>query len=205
MEQYLYDAFFPVSINVLVITMTFVERKIIMKMLPPLLFSMVDHYFECFQNFLCSRKCSKIIIFIADSGMPNAKLLDNIVNCFVHPTHPLNQSDHLPILIILNLSALHPTPLTSLPPPSRVNWSHAIESGSISLYHDAVRLVVNPLLKIDGQFIDELDTEICFVCNTLADTAKNLLPLHKPKNRPRKIISTELKSLCRESKKAWRH
>ena len=69
MEQYLYGAFFPVSINVLVITMTFVERKIIMKMLPPLLFSKVDHYFECFQNFLCSRKCSKIIIFIADSGM----------------------------------------------------------------------------------------------------------------------------------------
>ena len=71
MERYLYGAFFPVSINVLVITMTFVERKIIMKMLPPLLFSKVDHYFECFQNFLCSRKCSKIIIFIADSEMPN--------------------------------------------------------------------------------------------------------------------------------------
>lgn len=79
----------------------------------------------------------------------------------------------------------------------------AMESGVISQYQDAVSIATRPLLSLKGQSLDELNKEILHVSDILF-LASNLLPTFRSSNKSNKIENTELKCLCRTSKKAWK-
>ena len=159
----------------------------------------------------------KVLLFLVlaiptSVTLVNESVLDYIItssslagctnNCFVHPVHPLNMSDHLPQSIVLHLCHL---PFST--PPSlkaRINWDHAVANGDISLYADAVSLVIEPLLQTSGHSIAELNQEIMFVTETLVCLAESYLPIFKKKIDSVRFDSPELSQLCKDSKKSWK-
>ena len=140
---------------------------------------------------------STIDYIIASSAIAGYTL-----NCFVHPHHPLNLSDHLPISISLDCTTL---PVTATFPDSQhVNWARAVELNHISLYSDAVSLAIQPLLSAVDQSADGIDKEIIYVCELLSTLAVSYLPLSsKIKNHKNRFTNPELRDLCRTSKLAW--
>ena len=81
---------------------------------------------------------------------------------------------------------------------------HPSAEDRISLYEQAVALVIHPLLNIKDQSIENINDEICFVCQMLFSSAQSYLPLNKHNKKKRKFFnSPKLKDLCRASKKAW--
>ena len=74
--------------------------------------------------------CSTIDYIIASSSISECAL-----NCFVHPHHPLNLSNHLPISLSLDCATQSTATASSV--SQRVNWAHAVESNLIPLYSDA--------------------------------------------------------------------
>ena len=91
------------------------------------------------------------------------------MNYFVHPEHPLNLSDHLPLSASFCFSC--PSPAPTLSANAKINWSKARNDGSMSLYSDAVSLMLEPLLHTSGQSICELNSEIVSVCELLVEYA----------------------------------
>ena len=126
------------------------------------------------------------------------------LSCFTHPYHPLNLSDHLPLSISLDMVC--PSVIPSVSSRHHVNWAQAVESDKISLYEQAVtHPVIQPLLNINDQSIENINNEICFVCQVLLSSAKSYLPLKKHSTKKRKFFnSPELKDLSkmRESGRA---
>jgi hypothetical protein len=84
-------------------------------------------------------------------------------------------TDHLPVSASFMFSI--DSPADSVASPCvRVNWLKAKEDGSLSLYADAVSLIVGPLLAISGKSINEINEEIETVCNLLTNCANQYLP-----------------------------
>lgn len=140
-----------------------------------------------------STSCSMLDYIIANSSIAN-----EILSCLIHPLHPLNLSDHLPISISLNVIC---ESINSS--ENHSNRTRAVESDSITLYSEAVSLVTRPLIGIAGQSISELNNEIMYVSNVMKSAALNYLPLVKNKSKPR-FDSPELKDLCDVSKGVWK-
>ena len=97
-----------------------------------------------------------------------------------------------------------PSVIPSVSSRHHVNWAQAVESDKISLYEQAVTLVIQSLLNINDQSIENINDEICFFCQVLLSSAESYLPLKKHSTKKRKFFnSPELKDLCRASKQAW--
>ena len=173
---------------------------------------LLDNLVDCHSLFIASQSstvsgpsytyfsdtCQSVLDYIITSS----SLAGCTNNCFVHPVHPLNMSDHLPQSIVLHLCHL---PFST--PPSlkaRINWDHAVANGDISLYADAVSLVIEPLLQTSGHSIAELNQEIMFVTETLVCLAESYLPIFKKKIDSVRFDSPELSQLCKDSKKSWK-
>ena len=144
-------------------------------------------------TFFFTSCCSMLDYIIANSSIAN-----EILSCLIHPLHPLNLSDHLPISISLNVicELINST-------ENHLNRTQAVESDSITLYSEAVSLVTRPSIGIAGQSISELNNEIVYVSNVMKSAALNYLPLVKNKSKPR-FDSPELKDLCDVSKSVWK-
>ena len=122
---------------------------------------------------------------------------------YVHPPHPLNLSDHLPISASFDFDLCPST--SSRDPVPRVNWSKGMAEGLLQLYEDALTLIVEPLLKINTQSCSELNDEIVFVCNAMVDCANELLPMSAPQKHTKTWVhNDQLRALCNDSKNAWR-
>ena len=131
-----------------------------------------------------------------DYIVASSSIASTTLSCFTHLYHPLDLSDHLPLSISLDLVCPSTTP--SVSPLHHINWAHAVESDRISLYEQAVALVIHPLLNIEEQSIENINDEICFVCQMLFSSAQSYLPLNKHNKKKRKFFnSPKLKDLCR--------
>ena len=130
----------------------------------------------------------------------STSLVGNCLNNYVHPPHPLNLSDHLPISASFDFDLCPST--SSRDPVTRVNWSKGMAEGLLQLYEDALTLIVEPLLKINTQSCSELNDEIVFVCNAMVDCANELLPMSAPQKHTKTWVhNDQLRALCNDSKK----
>ena len=135
-----------------------------------------------------------------DYIVASSSIASTTLSCFTHPYHPLNLSDHLPLSISLDMVCPSVIPSVS----SRRHAGLRLWNHKISLYEQAVTLVIQPLLNINDQSIENINDEICFVCQVLLSSVESYLPLKKHSTKKRKFFnSPELKDLCRASKQAW--
>ena len=112
-----------------------------------------------------------------DYILTDVDFYDNVLNCIVHPHHPLNLSDHLPLTTTLKLCCEEQVHLTQ--PILRLNWRFAVETGVVCTYEDGMNKVIKPLLDLRGQTLGEIDNEIQFVSNMMIQTAANHIPKMK--------------------------
>ena len=68
-----------------------------------------------------------------------------MVSCHVEEEHPLNTSDHLPIMCKLNLSLLTIAPTSS--DHVALDWTSAIKDGCNSQYASLTNHVIAPFIK----------------------------------------------------------
>ena len=120
-----------------------------------------------------------------DYIVASSSIASTTLSCFTHLYHPLNLSDHLPLSISLDMVC--PSVIPSVSSRHHVNWAQAVESDKISLYEQAVTLVIQPLLYINNQSIENINDEICFVCQVLLSSAESYLPLKK-QHKEEKIL-----------------
>uniref|UniRef100_A0A1X7UVK6 Uncharacterized protein n=1 Tax=Amphimedon queenslandica TaxID=400682 RepID=A0A1X7UVK6_AMPQE len=110
---------------------------------------------------------------VLDYIICSSSIVGNSVNFFVHPEHPLNLSDHLPLSASFCFSC--PSPAPPLSANAKINWSEAKNDGSITLYSDAVSLMLEPLLHTSGQSICEFNNEIVCVVSLSLEMALSAL------------------------------
>lgn len=121
--------------------------------------------------------CPSTLDYIVASSF----ITSTALTCFTHLHHPLNLSDHLPLSISVDLLFL--STILSVSPPQHVYLAHAVESDRISLYEQAIALVIQPLSNIKDQSIENLNDKTCFVCWVLLSTAQSYLLLRKHTKR----------------------
>ena len=71
-----------------------------------------------------------------------------ISSCSTLEDHPLNTSDHLPILCTLDVTHLRVEPAPVFP-SIHLDWSKAVKAQDIHLYSNAIDDIVRPLLGKD--------------------------------------------------------
>ena len=129
----------------------------------------------------------------------DASLAHSAAKCYIHGHHSLNLSDHLPVLISLQLNALtEPTSCSQ----SKINLPKSVDRGKTQAYAVEVSKIVSPLLSTENQSISELNQEILAVSRALLMAASTYLPAisHRKKKA---LIEDELRRLCKESREAW--
>ena len=131
-----------------------------------------------------------------DYIITDASLALIIRECRVHSHHPLSLSDHLPITISLLLSSFLEFPS---PPCTKINWAKSINSVGIQAYVQEISSVITPFLA------SILNSEIVYVCEAICQAAyNNLFSFPKQKRAKTYIRDPELKTLCKNSKAAWK-
>lgn len=132
----------------------------------------------------------------------SSDLASHVSSCEILAQAPLNLFDHLPIttsICVQNLKHVQCQPTTT-----KINWSKASKDGSVHLYSSKVQHAITPLLHTDLLSISEVDTEIRHVAEILTNVAQVCLPHIKPKKKKKFIIDSDLSSLCKQSKAAWK-
>ena len=83
------------------------------------------------------------------------------------------------------------------------NWPRAVERGDVLLYARTVSSVVSLLPSNSCQSVIELNDEINHVCHGLREVSHEYLPTLSNRKKKHFVKDPELKSLCKQSKKAW--
>ena len=110
-----------------------------------------------------------------DYAIANQDASDYIQHCFTHESSPLNNSDHLPISMLLHVPIAAATSLET-PATPKVNWAKALRSDQLLAYQRQVSSIVNPLLGKSYSSPVELNVEICSVSQQLCSAALRALP-----------------------------
>ena len=130
----------------------------------------------------------------------NTSFCHAIVDCHTHDHHILNFSDHLPVSVLLSIENLIKTQSERRP---KVNWRKSAEDGLTVHYAQEVSDIIYSLSSCEYQSITELNDEIVSVSNTLTYAASKHLTFSPHRNTKPYIKDSELRSLCKESRKAW--
>ena len=127
-----------------------------------------------------------------------------IVSCIVEEEHPLNTSDHLPIISNLNLSLLTLAPCSSDQNDS-LDWNSALRHGCIPQYASLTDEAVAPLLNKDYCSVEEIEADISHVSNVLIEASTSTIPHFRCSNsNSNRISDPHLSSLCWQSRVAYR-
>ena len=147
---------------------------------------------------------SKSTTSTLDYIITSTSIFGNVINCFVHPIHPLNLSDHLPITVSLVIN-YSPSSKDTNNSTIYIDWRKITEEQEL-IYKDAVGLAVEPLIGLQYQTINELESEISFITHFLTLSAREYLPTYIPSKQKKKpwFKDSELTNLSKESKNAWR-
>ena len=109
-----------------------------------------------------------------DYAIASQDASDYIQHCFTHESSPLNNSDHLPISMLLHVPIAATTSLET-PATPKVNWAKALRSDQLLAYQQ-VSSIVNPLLGKSYSSPVVLNVEICSVSQQLCSAAIRSLP-----------------------------
>ena len=103
-----------------------------------------------------------------------------MTSCCTMEDHPLNTSDHLPIVSKVNVDL----PL-SVSPKSQptLDWNRASNDGLVSSYVSLSNDLVKPLLAKDYSSIHEIEADICHVSKSLISIAHLTIPNSRPSNQ----------------------
>ena len=116
--------------------------------------------------------------------------------------HPLNTSDHLPIVSKLNVDLPLSVSLKSQP---TLDWNRANNDGSVSSYVSLSNDLVKPLLAKDYSSIHEIEADICHVSKSLISSAHLTIPNSRPPNQGiHRIQDAHLSTVCWRSREAFR-
>ena len=126
-----------------------------------------------------------------------------MVSCRVEEEHPINTSDHLPIISKLNLNLL--TSASTSSDHIALDWTSAIRDGCIPQYASLTDRVVAPFLNKDYSSMEEIEADITHVSKLLIDSSLSTIPLLKsPKRNSNRVYDPHLSTLCWRSRHAYR-
>ena len=149
--------------------------------------------------------CSSVSTTV-DYVLGNLPLSTGLLACETLEDHPLNTSDHLPIVTKLDFKPLlSSTKVSNCCPP--LDWTRSLSDGSADTYAALSDDMVRPLMDRDYSSIEELEKDISHVCDTLLAISVSTIPSTKPRKmnaRPR-ISDTFLSTLCWHSRVAFRN
>ena len=137
-----------------------------------------------------------------DYVLGNIDAVRGISSCEILEGHPLNTSDHLPILCSLNLTHVR-HPISTAFPTKRLDWSQAFKTGTIAQYAKSCDDIARPLLGKDYSYIEEVNEDIHAVCRKITDAANSLIQRKKVKTGGR-LKDQQLSHLCWKSRCAFR-
>ena len=132
----------------------------------------------------------------------NIDAVRGISSCEILEGHPLNISDHLPILCSLNLTHVR-HPISTAFPTKHLDWSQAFKTGTIAQYAKSCDDIARPLLGKDYSCIEEVKEDIHAVCRKITDAANSLIQRKKVKTGGR-LKDQELSHLCWKNRCAFR-
>ena len=118
--------------------------------------------------------------------------------------HPLNTSDHLPVLCSLNLTHIRCPPAPAFPNPFSLDWAQAVSDGSVSQFSLATDNAVRPFLNKDYSCIEDLESDILSVAENLRMDAPKCIPPKRKSPPTRKIHDRILSHLCWKSRCVFR-
>ena len=125
--------------------------------------------------------CSSVSTTV-DYVLGNLPLSTGLLACDTLEDHPLNTSDHLPIVTKLDFKPLlSSTKVSSRCPP--LDWARSLSDGSANTYATLSDDLVRPLMDKDYSSIEELEKDISHVCDSLLAISVSTIPLTKPRKR----------------------
>ena len=139
-----------------------------------------------------------------DYVVGNLALSTVLVSCRIVQDHPLNTSDHLPIISNLNLSLLTsvPSPRGRSPCP---DWNSGQRQGHLSHYASLTNEAVSTLHIKAYSTIQEIEADISSVSSMLVNAALSSIPHSKhPNVNLNKVYDPHLSTLCWHSRAAFR-
>ena len=89
--------------------------------------------------------------------------------------HPLNFSDHLPLM--MSLSICPSTNPRVSPTYRRLNWKHASTDGSVDMYTSTFNNLITPFVNKVYSSTDNLDTDVVSITHILQEAAVATIPL----------------------------
>ena len=126
-----------------------------------------------------------------------------IESCGIMDEHELNTSDHLPIIATLSKAKLVDTPSQVSTTKTKINWREACRTHFTLLYTSQVDNKLSHLINKEYEDISEVESDICFLTNTLLKSAEQTLPHIQQKKQQKKIHNPTLKRLCSQSCQAF--
>ena len=93
--------------------------------------------------------------------------------------HPLNFSDHLPLM--MSLSICPSTNPRVSPTYRRLNWKRAYHDGSVDMYTFKVNNLITPFVNKVYSSADNLDTDVVSITHILQEAAVSSIPLLRHK------------------------
>ena len=128
-------------------------------------------------TFYSSRSSTTI-----DYAIGNQALSTVLVSCRDEEDHPLNTSDHLPIVTKSHLSLLTST-FTSPAHAPRLDWDSGRRQGCLSRYSSLTSSTVSTLPERDYSSIQEIEADISKVSSLLVNTAQSSIPPAKHRSK----------------------
>lgn len=112
-----------------------------------------------------------------DYVVGNHAISQLLTSCCSMDDHPLNTSDHLPLS--LNLRLRIPSSTLASNSSSPLNWRAATTDGSSATYAKCSDDLVRHLIEKDYSSVDELDSDLSSVAESLLSLSKSTIPHHK--------------------------
>ena len=126
-----------------------------------------------------------------------------IQQCFTHNSAPLNNSDHLPITAVLQVTHSTVDPQEQATQKT-IHWSKALKGNNLCGCPKQVSATVAPLIGHSYSSAEELNKEIIVVSEKIFSAARQSLPLRKNSAKKRKWYKDQtLSRLASAKKAAW--
>ena len=126
----------------------------------------------------------------------NLSLSTVLVSCHFKAEHPLNTSDHLPVVSKLDPSSFT-SPSFSCDGTLHLDWDSGRKQGCLSCYASLADSAVASIVNKDYSFIQEIEANISRVSSQLIDAAQSSIPPSKhPMAYSKKVYDAHLSTLC---------
>ena len=124
-------------------------------------------------------------------------------SCDTIEDHPLNTSDHLPLVTKLSVNLLtRPAATSDGHPP--LDWHSSASDGSSTIYAQHTDALVRPFIDKDYSSIEELENDLAHVSRSLLTISASTIPHKRPRKACAHVRDSFLSSLCWRSRVAFR-